>query len=274
MIKSINTWVFDPKRSLSEAFGLAKQHGFDGVEVTISDDKFPTDTHLTLQSTADDCARWVQEANAAGVQIVSVASGLGWKLPLTTNDQTLRQQAMDATARSLQLTQWLQTDALLVVPGSVSANFEPSYDVAYDNALSAVRELVPTAEKCGVAIGIENVWNKFLLSPLEMRAFIDAAQSTWVGSYFDVGNVVVTGFPEQWIRILGDRIKRVHLKDFKRSDGTINGFCDLLDGDVDYPAVMQELRQIGYNGAVTAEFFDCEDQLPAISAAIDKIVAM
>jgi hexulose-6-phosphate isomerase len=126
----------------------------------------------------------------------------------------------------------------------------------------------------GVAIGVENVWNKFLLSPLEMRDFLDKIASENVACYFDVGNVVLTGYPEQWIDILGHRIKRVHLKDFKRSVGTLDGFCDLLDGDVDYAAVMAALRRVGYDGPLTAEFFNCEGKLEQLSSAMDRILAM
>ena len=121
---------------------------------------------------------------------------------------------------------------------------------------------------------IENVWNRFLLSPLEFRDFLDKVGSDYVGCYFDVGNVILTGYPEQWVKILGSRIKRVHLKDFKKSVGTLDGFCDLLDGDVDYAAVMVALRDTGYDGPVTAEYFDCEADLPKISAAIDRILQM
>jgi L-ribulose-5-phosphate 3-epimerase len=104
-----------------------------------------------------------------------------------------------------------------------------------------------------VALCIENVWNKFLLSPLEMRDFIDGFDSRMVGAYFDVGNVLLTGYPEQWIRILGERIKRVHVKDFKRSAETAEGFVDLLEGDVDFEVVNKALAEVGYDGYVTAE---------------------
>jgi L-ribulose-5-phosphate 3-epimerase len=117
------------------------------------------------------------------------------------------------------------------------------------------------------------VWNMLLLSPLELRDFLDKVGSPRVGSYFDVGNAVASGYPEQWIKILGSRIARVHFKDFKRDVATLDGFCDLLDGDTDYPAVMMALREVGYDGPVTAEFFDSEANLPKISAAMDRILA-
>ena len=100
---------------------------------------------------------------------------------------------------------------------------------------------------------------------------MDEIGSDNVGVYFDVGNVILTGYPEQWIHILGQRIKRIHFKDFKRDVGNLSGFCDLLDGDVNFPAVMAALREIGYTGPVTSEFFNCEADLPKISAAMDEI---
>ncbi len=118
------------------------------------------------------------------------------------------------------------------------------------------------AERYRVTIGIENVWNKFLLSPLEMRDFVDKIGSRYVGCYFDVGNVLLTGYPEQWIRILGERIKRVHLKDFKISIGNINGFCNLLEGDANWKEVIKALKEIKYDSYLTAEIVPPYRQYP------------
>jgi hexulose-6-phosphate isomerase len=279
MIKSITTWAFDPARPASEVFKMAKDNGFEGVEVTVGDGGGAMNEPLTPQSTPDDCRRLVEQAQQAGVKISSLASGLGWGYPMTTTDTETARQGIEYNAQCLRLAQQVGVDAILCVPGGVGADFIPGfkgapYDVAYDNALAALNELKPVAEATGVSIGVENVWNKFLLSPLEMRDFVDKVGSTQVGVYFDVGNVLISGYPEQWIRILGSRIKRVHFKDFKRSVGTIDGFCDLLDGDVDYGTVMATLREVGYDNAVTAEFFNCEGDLPKISSAMDKILKM
>jgi len=128
-----------------------------------------------------------------------------------------------------------------------------SYDIVLARARQGMKRLLKTAEQCKVALAVENVWSKFLLSPVEMRDFIDGFKSEYVGSYFDVGNVMAFGYPEQWIRILGKRIKRVHFKDFKTACGGVDGFCDLLEGDVNWPAVMKAFRAVGYNGYCTAE---------------------
>jgi Sugar phosphate isomerases/epimerases len=274
MKKSISAWAFDPKRPLSEVFALAKDHGFEAVEVAVAEEG-----ELTPETSAEDCARIREQAEKAGVELAGLASGLGWKYPLTASDPEVRHKGIATTAGSLRVARALGVDALLLVPGGVAADFvsgfvRAPYDQAYENALMALRDLKAVAEETQVAIGVENVWNMFLLSPLETRDFLDQVGSAYVGSYFDVGNVILTGYPEQWIGILGKRIKRVHFKDFKRSVGTLAGFCDLLDGDVDWPAVMASLRRIGYNGYVTSEFFNCEADLPKISKAMDHILAL
>lgn len=275
MIKSINAWVFAPHRTLRDGFRLARETGFEAVEVTLDETG-----ELSLDSTPGDCARIVEAADQAGIALAGLASGLGWRFPLTsTNPDTVR-KGIAATTKSLQVARWLHVDALLLVPGGVAAPFIANfagapYDVAYENALAALRELAPVAAQNNVSLGVENVWNQFLLSPLEMRDFLDAVGSPFVKSYFDVGNVALFGFPEQWITILGgERIKRVHFKDFKRSVATLAGFCPLGEGDVDWPAVMAALRNAGYNGFVSAEFFNCEVDLPAISTAMDRILAL
>jgi hexulose-6-phosphate isomerase len=275
MLKSISAWAFSPQRPADEIFRMAKDNGFEGVEVSIGADGAPAN-QVWLDSTEDDCKRLVEQAQQAGIQLAGLASGLGWGNPLTN---TATQGAgKNAVKQSLQVARWLGVDAILVVPGGVGAEFIDGfqgarYDEAYENAKAALLELKSTAEALGVAIGVENVWNKFLLSPLEFRALLDEVGSSQVGAYFDVGNVILTGYPEQWIHILDARIKRIHFKDFKRDVGNLSGFCDLLDGDVNFPAVMTALRQIGYNGPVTSEFFDCEADLSKISAAMDTILA-
>jgi L-ribulose-5-phosphate 3-epimerase len=212
------------------------------------------------------------------LQIASIASGLGWQFPMTTDDENVRRAGIEANKKALQIAAWLGTDALLWVPGGVGVDFIPNFArVSYDNAMqrtrAALRELKSVAESVGVTLAIENVWNKFLLSPLEMRDLIDQQSSTHIGVYFDCGNVLLTGYPEDWIRILGHRIARVHLKDFKKSIGTLDGFCPLLQGDVDYAAAMKALRAANYNGALTAEYFS-ENDLEPCSKAIDKILEM
>lgn len=254
---SVSYWMFEggleAKLPVAEAMRQAKKLGFDAIELAIA-----AEGVLTDKATQEECKAIVKEAKSIGIAISSVASGQSWFTSPTANDANVRKSIVDFTKKALQITQWLGTDAYLFVPGAVDVFFNPAsevipYEVCYKRAVEAVKKLVPTAEKTGVSLCIENVWNKFLLSPLEMRDFIDSFGSKRVGSYFDVGNVLLTGYPDQWIKILGKRIKRVHIKDFKSSIGTAAGFVDLGDGDVDFKAVKTALAAIKYNGYVTAE---------------------
>ena len=277
MLKSISAWAFAASRPASEVFELARQHGFEGVEVAIGSAGDGLSHQVTLDSTRAECAQVLAAAKSAGVQLASLASGFGWSLPITSSDNSIRQQAIEATKKALRVASYLELDAMLLVPGGVGADFIPGfqvtdYEAAYNHALEAFREIALVAEEVGVSVGVENVWNKFLLSPLEFRGFLDAVNSPRVGCYFDVGNVILLGYPEHWVRILGERIVRVHFKDFQKSVGTIDGFCPLGEGDVDWKATMQALQEAGYDGAVTAEFFGVEEQLPAISRAMDEIL--
>jgi hexulose-6-phosphate isomerase len=277
MKKSINYWSFEGggkgEKPLAEAFGEAKEKGFEAVELCLGEAG-----ELTPQTTEEECKAIKKKAEGAGVEISSVATGLYWTYSLTADQEEVREKAKDITRALLERAAWLGVDAVLVVPGAVDIFFKPDapavpYDVVWKRSHKALQELAPLADKLKVAIGVENVWNKFLLSPLEMRTFVDEIQTDYVGVYFDVGNVLLFGYPEHWIRILGERIKRVHIKDFKRSVGTAKGFCDLLDGDVNWPEVMKALKEIGYDGYITAEMMPWRpDLLEVTSKAMDKIL--
>ena len=244
--------------------------GFEGIELGIASQGV-----LTHNTTQAECEEIVREAEKQGLEISGVASGESWTTSPTANDEDVRKKIIDFTQKALQVTQWLGSDAYLFVPGAVEVFFLPEaevipYDVCYQRASEAISQLVPVAEKLGVAIAVENVWNKFLLSPLEMREFIDNFNTSQVGVYFDVGNVLLTGYPDHWIHILGSRITRVHIKDFKRSVGTVDGFVDLLEGDVDFEAVKRALSEINYDGYVTAEMIPFTPGRPEKTAAAMK----
>jgi len=243
----------EAQKPISEAMQEAKDLGFDAIELAVASEGV-----LTHQATQTQCEDIVAAAEKIGIEISGVASGESWTCSPTANEPEVRKRSVDFTCKALQIAKWLGSDAYLYVPGAVDVFFLPEaeiipYDVCYQRAAETLTQILPTAEQTGVAICIENVWNKFLLSPLEMRDFIDSFNSPMVGAYLDVGNVLLTGYPEHWIRILGQRIKRVHVKDFKRSVGTVEGFVDLLAGDVDFDAVKGALSEIGYDGYVAAE---------------------
>ena len=268
---SASYWIFDGgldgSLPIKSAMEQASKMGFEGIELGIASQGVLT--HNTSQA---ECEEIVREAEKHGLEISGVASGESWTTSPTANDEDVRLKIIDFTQKALQITHWLGSDAYLFVPGAVEVFFLPDsevipYDVCYQRASEAISQLVPVAEKLGVAIAVENVWNKFLLSPLEMREFIDNFNSSQVGVYFDVGNVLLTGYPDQWIRILGSRIKRVHIKDFKLSVGNADGFVDLLEGDVDFEAVKQALSEINYDGYVTAEMIPFTPGRPEKTAA-------
>lgn len=265
MKKSINVWSFVGKTN-REAMKLAKDAGFEGIELALD-----AQGDLSMTCSDEELAGLKAYADELGIAIPSLSSGLCWGDSLTADDPAERQRAHDMVVRQIYCAKALGADTVLVIPGSVSVEFVPErpvvpYDVAYDRALEEIKKLAPIAEEYGVHIGIENVWNKFLLSPLEMRQFIDAVGSDYVGAYFDTGNVVYSGYPEQWIRILGKRIKKVHFKDYRRNPGGLNAFVDLLAGDVDWKAVMAAFEDVGYDGWVAGEM------IPQYQQGSDQII--
>jgi hexulose-6-phosphate isomerase len=146
-----------------------------------------------------------------------------------------------------------------------------TYEQAWDDLKGILKELAPVAQKNRAAIALENVWNKFLLSPKEMRDFLDEVGSDWVGAYVDTANMMAYGFPEHWIRSLGKRIKKVHFKDFKRRE---HQFVHLMDGDTDWPTVVKELRAIGYDDCVIHEVSGDREVQIEMARRMKKIVAM
>ncbi len=283
MKKGINYWSFpgglDGKKDFAAAVREAKALGYEGIEVCLF-----TDGPLSLDMGEADIARLRKTLDAAGLQAASVTTGALWEFPLTSSDPAKRDRGKQAVTTCLQVARQLGATGILVVPGAVEIFFNPQaevvqYDVAVQRVREAMEALVPVAEKNKVAIGIENVWNKMFLSPLEARDFVDSFGSEYLGWFFDVGNIVALGVPEQWIRILGKRIKKVHVKDFRRTVGTLDGFVDLLEGDVNWPEVMKALREVGYDDFLIAEMIPHyahapETRLANTSLALDKILRM
>jgi L-ribulose-5-phosphate 3-epimerase len=248
MIKAINQWGFTDGTSLDRILQCTKEAGFDAIELNLNP---PGSVGLTLETTASEAEKIGTAVRNYGLQLRSLSTGLLWSSSLSSKDESIRQEGIRIVTKQIELAEILGMDTVLVVPGVVNA--ETSYDECYRNSQEAIRRLIPLAEKSQVNIGIENVWNKFLLSPLEMANFIDELQSPYIGCYFDVGNVLQFGYPEQWIRILNQRIRKVHIKDFNTQVGNTNGFVPLLSGDVNWDAVRNALCEIGYSDVITAE---------------------
>ncbi|MCX6222415.1 MAG: sugar phosphate isomerase/epimerase [Bacteroidia bacterium] len=226
--------------SIMEKFQAAKTAGFDGVEVY---------SHLNREEV-------LQAAKQTGMIIPSVCGSLHGKYSLSDPDPKVRALGVDALKVTFEDAKAYGADTILLVPGRV--NETVSYDQCWDLSIAEIRKVLPLAGKLGVTIAIENVWNNFLLSPLEAARYIDQFNSPLVKAYFDCGNVLVIGWPEQWIRILGKRIARIHIKEYSRKiadkQGKWAGFgVALQEGDNNWPVIVKALDEIGYHGWATIE---------------------
>lgn len=248
MLKGVNQWCFPEGTPLEQLFEIGLAAGYDAVELNVNPEG---EVGLTMDTTPAEAEAIARLAREHGLQLRSLSTALLWRTPLTAADPAVREQGRRVVIQQLELAAAIGADTVLVVPGAV--NEETPYDVALARSRVELELLVPEAEKRGVRIGIENVWNKFLLSPLEMRDYVDYFDSKQLGVYFDVGNILAYGFPEQWIRILGERIFKIHVKDYRPVVGTGQGFVPLLSGDVNWTAVREALQAIGYQDTLTAE---------------------
>lgn len=227
-------------KTILDKFKLAKDAGFDGVEVM---------SHL-------DRSEVLKASEITGLPVASVCGELHWKYPMSDPDPAVREQGVTALKLSLQDASAYGTDTVLFVPGRVSETV--TYDQCWNRNVEELKKVIPLAEKLQIKIAFENVWNNFLLSPIEAATFVDMFKSQYVAFYFDCGNILAYGWPEQWIKILNKRIARVHIKEYslKIADkqGKRAGFgVKLQEGDVNWAAVMKSLDDIGYQGWTTIE---------------------
>jgi len=254
----INYWTlggFEGKTAIEHALREAKKIGFEGMELCFGAGEFSPGI------SRERCREISAAAAGLGLKIETVMTGNYWNKSLTAPAKSERNEALEFSREYLQAAAWVGARTALVIPGAVavpwvSATPIVSYKEAWKYATEAVRALVPTAKKCGVRIGIENVWNWFLADPMAMKAFLDQFDGKWVGAYFDAGNCLINGFAQHWIEILGKRIMAVHLKNFSRDDcgGTLHGFGDdIMKGALDWNAALKALKRIGYRGPLTAE---------------------
>jgi L-ribulose-5-phosphate 3-epimerase len=278
MIKTISYWSMKDgltgTHPIEDALKVTRDEGYAAIELCIS-----TEGVLHTNLTQGECEKIRGEIEKSGVKVETLAAGLTWAVNPTSDDPAIRRQSIELHKASLQRVAWLGCQAMLFVPGVVKSPISPDvirYDHAVQRCREAVKELGEQAEKVNVDLCVENVWNGLFYSPLEFVEFIDSFKSPRVAIYFDIGNVL--GYhqhPPHWIEILGKRIRRVHIKDFKQGIGTLAGFCDLLAGDVPWKESMQALKAIGYNGTIVAEMIPWDlGVLSRTSSALDKILAM
>lgn len=244
-----------------ERFQMAKEAGFEGVEIgTITD--------------AAEAQAIKDAAGKAGLVIHSVMNSEHWRSPLSSADPLVVDRSVAGMEASLRNAKLWGCDSVLLVPAVVDA--QTSYQDAWTRSQKVIRERVlPLAQELKVVVGIEEVWNKFLLSPLEMARYVDEFGSPWVKAYLDVGNMLFYGFPQDWVRTLGRRIHRVHIKDFRleRGKGQFQ-WVNLGEGDVDWPAVRQALAEVGYDGWVTTEIAGGDAAyLKDVVARFDRFIA-
>ena len=260
MKKSINLWAFPyPDRmNLKECLRLAKDAGFDGIELN-----YDLESDLSPKSGTKEFTAIRKMAEQIGIEISGLCSFLFWPYPLTSNDPKERARGLELASLMTQAAHDLGTENLLVVPGAVHmpwrADHDPTpNDLCDKRARDAVRKLLPKAEKLGVYMNIENIFfNGYLMTPGEMIEFVDSFQSDHVKVHFDTGNIMLFQFPEHWIRQLGNRIKNVHLKEFtkKGTDYSLESFRPLLDGTTNWPAVTDAFEETEYQGFLTFEYF-------------------
>jgi L-ribulose-5-phosphate 3-epimerase len=272
MLRSVNAWFFEADTSPAEMARQCAEAGMEALELVVGEDGpiTPTMDEATCRQIGD-------QVREAGIDVASLATILFWHHNYGADDPAEREKAHDLTLAMLDRAAWLGTDAILVVPAVVGGWDSPALQISYADALSrtyeALARLAPEAERRGVAIAIENIgiFSKFLLSPVETVDLIDRVNSPWVGVYFDTANVMTSGYPQDWIRILGPRIHRVHIKDCDLSKPGMEGFCAPFDGDVDWSAVMKALSETGYDGPLT---YEGSGDLADIRTRLDQIIAM
>ena len=261
--KAVGFGMISGSGSVMDKFKLAKDLGFDGVEVNGPND--PKKEEI------------IKASEATGVGIASVMNSVHWKDTLSDPDPSVRARGLEGLKTCLRECKDYHCTSVLLVPAVV--NQTVSYADAYARSQAEIRKAVPLAEELGVKIAIENVWNQFLLSPLEAARYVDEFKSPAVGWHFDVGNIINYGWAEQWVRTLGQRILKVHVKEFSRQrrdkEGLWKGFeVELLEGDCNWPAVMKALDDVGYHGWLIAEIGGGDaERLKTIAGLMDKIMA-
>lgn len=226
--------------SVLEKFRMLKAAGFHGVEPPSGLNR---EEVLAAKEETD-------------LEIPSIVVSTHWSNPLSSSDESVVQAGLDGLETALYDADEFGASTILLVPGVVNADV--SYEDVYRRSQREIKKMLPLAEELDVVIAIENVWNQFLLSPIEAARYVDEFESPWVGWYFDIGNIINYGWPSHWIEILGDRIKMIHIKEFSRQkrddEGLWSGFnVNYLEGDNDWPKIMQTLHNIDYSGYAIAE---------------------
>jgi hexulose-6-phosphate isomerase len=249
--KGINAWSVPNGVPFAEMFRGVAAAGFEGIELNVDADNSSGHslTMMTAKETFEEINLLSQHYN---IRIPSISTSLtGGKLG--SEDEAERESGKDLIRKQIECAAALGADAILTVPGGMSDKI--SLKQACENSFRTLEELKPEIEASKIHVGVENVWNGFFTSPYHMKDFIDELDSPYIGAYFDVGNVIAFSDAENWIEILCSRIRKIHVKDFKRFSGINRGgtFVNLLEGDVHWSKVISALTKAGYDGFLTAE---------------------
>ncbi len=259
--KGVLLGMLPQDKSYADRFKIARDTGFEVVQAYTTEDPKVAEE---IKAAAD----------GAGIRIDTVMNEGHWEWPLSSNDPAIVEKSLKRMETSLHNAKLWGSDAVLLVPAVV--NPKTSYRDAWTRSQENIRKLIPMAEELKIVIAIEEVWNKFLLSPLEMAAYVDEFKSPWIKAWFDVGNVLLYGYPQDWIRTLGNRIYKVHLKDFKRVEDAYF-WVNLGEGDIDWAEVRKAFGEIGFADSATVELEGgkepfLEPYLRDVSSRVDRLV--
>ena len=255
--KGVLLEMLPAKLSYADRMKMARDVGFEVIQAPTTPDEHEAEE---IKKAADN----------ANMRVDSVMNMDHWKYPLSSSDAAAVEKSLAGMRTSLHNAKLWGSDAVLLVPAVV--NPQTSYRNAWSRSQTQIRKLLPLAEELKIVIAIEEVWNKFLLSPLEMAKYIGEFQSPWIQAWFDVGNVLLYGYPQDWIRTLGKSIAKVHLKDFKRKESGYE-WANLGDGDVDWEAVREAFREIGYSGSAVVELKGGDEAyLRDVSRRVDRLL--
>jgi L-ribulose-5-phosphate 3-epimerase len=235
--KAVEFNMLPKSLSVLDAFQLGKDCGFEEIECPTTPEQAKAEEMLDA-------------SKKTGLHIHSVMNQAHWGFPLSSPDPAVVEKSLEGMRASIQNAKLWGAGTVLLVPAVVNA--EVSYAQAWERSQRQIRKLIPIAEEAKIVIGIEEVWNKFLLSPLEFARYIDSFESPYVKAYFDVGNVAISGYPQDWIRVLGKRIVKLHIKDFK-FERNVASWVSLKEGQINWRAVYAALEEINYKGTATVE---------------------
>ena len=277
MIKGISYLSFENglsnNESIESALSQTKKNGFDALELSVSSEGV-----INTNTSRAECEIIRKKIDDSGIFVDSIATGMSWGVSPTSNDRSIREKSIKLHQDALKVASFLDCKALLFVPGVVKSPISTDivrYDKALDRLREAINQMLPIAEDLNVDLCMENVWNGFFYSPIELRDFVDSFDSDRLGVYLDIGNLIgYQQYPPHWVELLNSRIKRVQIKDFQENfDWTGSfSFCDIGAGDVPWKETIAALNAIQYKSTIIAEMLPWDETiLSRTSAAMDQL---